>query len=93
MTRYGIEIPSEDEVAQQIDDLEDRFSNSNIEISSIVNAKVDDQYVPSDLQNQIVQGDGIEFALHYIPVLDGESISDDEIKAYVDEITQGAKSA
>lgn len=93
LTRYGIEIPSEDEVAQQIDDLEDRFSNSNIEISSIVNAKVDDQYVPSDLQNQIVQGDGIEFALHYIPVLDGESISDDEIKAYVDEITQGAKSA
>lgn len=93
LTRYGIEIPSEDEVTQQIDDLEDRFSNSNIEISSIVNAKVDDQYVPSDLQNQIVQGDGIEFALHYIPVLDGESISDDEIKAYVDEITQGAKSA
>lgn len=93
LTRYGIEVPTEEEIDRQISDLEERLSESNIEIDSVINAKVNGQYVASDLQNQIVQGEGIQFALHYIPVVDGQTIPEAELKAYANEITQGAKSA
>ena len=91
LTRYGIEIPTDEEIDGQIQDLKERLSGGNIDVSNIVNAKVDGEYVNSDIENQIVQGDGIQFALHYIPVVDGEEVPEAEVKAYLNEITKDAK--
>ena len=71
LTKYGVEIPDQETLDAKIKELEEKLSGGNVEVSRLISAKVDGEYVPSDIQNKIVDSGETQYALHFVPTFQG----------------------
>lgn len=91
LTKYGVEIPDQETLDAKIKELEEKLSGGNVEVSRLISAKVDGEYVPSDIQNKIVDSGETQYALHFVPTFQGQKLSDKEINDYIATLTKDAK--
>lgn len=91
--KIGISIPEQSELDALQQEIEEKFSEGNVDLTARVRIENEDgsfSTLESDWVSKTI-GDQ-EVAIHYTPIIDGEKIDENELNSYLDSIVAGAQS-